>query len=335
MLGYDLTKYFTERMEKQHFKPEESLIAEVLPLETHRSILIYGQTKTGKTRLAAWEAAGIAKALGPGVSVVFFEVEPNVKPQEMADVVAACAYHMVPCEIFIVFSAKALDKIVEKVVREVEKLAKKTGTYIRSVYVIDSITGLVNAATEYLSFEVGSSGSSTLIPYANPILVRIVNPVRRVVNKTGTYLLMTAHAMSLRGDKYMGIVPEKPRFANVVRYYDDAEIYLSETLLDTRFSPKNSGLKPHTRQMVTVVARNAPEYVKKSVSYIWLREGMEEVNSGGIRVKKKPEPLIVNGKLEEYDEGTYTKIIFDPQAKAGELKFFVLKPVKVSGPKYL
>lgn len=314
-------------------QPEQSMLGKVLDVSVEPSIIIYGSTKTGKTRLVAWEGAVLATKLNR--RAVFVLTEPNVEDEDVKDIVYSCMYHGVLCEIHKFESPRSVSNFI---VKTESLLSKKKIDYSQAprVFVVDSVTALANLVIELLPHNIVESGSPTALPYIYPVVTKFFNRIRKLIStgNLGGYLLMTAHEMSLRGEKYVPYLPvkAKPRFSGVVQYMDDAELYLSPCLdaLECEEGKKYEGL----RSLVTVNSRRVPISIGNAVAFTFMR--LSELSEVGKKRKKAPGEKIVVEGLFEKSEDEYRYIPKDMLPDEKLAKRYVadpLVPVLVCGPK--
>jgi len=293
----DLSEVFSRRSVISE-PPEDSVLKEVLPIHSEPGIVIYGPTKSGKTRLAAWEATALATKLNR--RVVFLLTESNVEQEDVGDILAACAYHSVFCEVHRFDHVKGLANFVSKMERNFSSVLKRDKEseaerrakleLMAKVAVIDSVTGMANLVVEGLSETLLEAGSSSILQYIYPNLTKVVNPLRRLLSAEylNGYLIMVAHEMHLRGGTYSpGTgVKSKPRYMGAVQYNDDAEVYLGSPgeMPDALASEEVRQSISHYRPLITVLSRRNPGYVGTGLAVRFVRLGEEPLP---VRKKRK------------------------------------------------
>lgn len=311
--------------------PEASVIGKVIDLSVEPSIILYGPTKIGKTRLAAWEGATLASKLNR--RAVFILTEPNVEEEDVRDIIYSCMYHNVYCEVHRFESPRSVSNFI---IRTEGYLSKKKLDVAQAprVFVVDSVTALANLVIELLPHNIVESGSPTTLPYIYPVITKFFSRIRKLISVSNLngYLLMTAHEMSLRGDKYVPHLPvkAKPRFSGVVQYMDDVEVYMSPCLdaLECEEGRKYDGL----RSIVTVNSRRVPSSVGNAVAFAFMR--LSEIPEG--KRKKKAEEKVIREGLFEKSDSEYKYIPRDMLADENLAKRYVvnpLVPVIICGPR--
>lgn len=315
--------------------PEHSVLGKIIDVAVEPSIIIYGPTKVGKTRLAGWEGSLLASKLNR--RAVFILTEPNVEDEDIKDIMYSCMYHNVLCEVHRFDSPRSVSNFIIKTESYLSKRKIDVAQAPR-VYVVDSVTALANLVIELLPHNIVESGSPTTLPYIYPVVTKFFNRVRKLVsagNLSG-YLLMTAHEMNLRGDKYVPGLPvkAKPRFSGVVQYMDDVEVYLSPCLSEVEC--EESRKYDNLRSLVTVNSRRAPATVGNAIAIAFMR--LSEIQQDEKRRKKKQqyEEKVIREGLFEKSENEYKFIPKDMLADEKLAKKYVadpLVPVVVCGPR--
>jgi len=339
--------------------PEESIINRVVPVSTEPAILLYGPTKAGKTRLATWEATTLATKLNRRVMLIFSE--PNIEDEDIADVLAECAYHNVYCEIVRLDHLIGIQRLTNSLIRDVERAMRRAEdlTQFARVVVLDSLSGIANLVISGLSENIASSGSPTTLPYVYPTIIKVIDPLRRVLSKTylNGYLILTAQETGLRGDSYVPGVPikSKPKYSGAGQYYEDLEIYiglpkdLPESLMTCEETKEN---KAEYRPLIVAYSRRNPDSVGTGLAFRFVRKtdalqtieiskrrGRRRKDEQPEQVEQTPQQLTVRGKIEQVAEIGMLKIRFIPadmlpdESQAETYTFSPLIPVIGCGPK--
>lgn len=269
-----------------------SVIGKILPIESEPAVLIYGPSKTGKTRLAIWEAAALAREMNRRVLAIF--TEANMELNDFADLLYMCMYHNVQCELVKLDHLKGIRYFINKIQSTIQRTAKKKPEELEKfarVFVIDSMTALSELVTSSLSEGILDNPQTT-IAYQNPYQIAIVDPLRRVIAQhlLSGFLIMTAHETQTRGEPYNPKVPQvkaKPRYMSAGRYKDDAEVYFTDNIFDSLKTCKDtsSGNWRGMRALVTVRSRRNPDSEGKGIAIELVRvegsvEGKVEVEEG-------------------------------------------------------
>jgi len=297
--------------------PETSILKNLVPIVSEPAIVLFGPTKGGKTRLAAWEATALATKLNR--RVLFILSEPNIEDEDIADIISMCAYHNVACELHRLDHLSGIRQFTERMLKDVERAMKKAediSTYAR-VVVVDSITGISNLVISGLSESLVESGAPTTLPYVYPWIVRILDPLRRVLSKTylNGYLIMTAQETGLRGETYVpGLqIKSKPKYAGAAQYYEDLEVYvgLPKNMPDSLQTCNETKNDKEYRPMIVVHSRRNPQCIGYGLAFKFVRYGPEVTPQKRSRSRKKKEEqeqqqessqqeqqLVVYGRIE-------------------------------------
>lgn len=312
--------------------PKTSVIANILPTSSEPAILLYGPSKSGKTRLIIHEAAAHAAAMNRKLLAIYSE--PNMEPHDFATIVSACAYHNVYCELLKLDRIDAIRKIINKVTSFLtDKRRKKIKLEefdLPSVFIIDSLTSLSELITAQLS-EAMLENPQGLLAYHNPYQIAIIDPLRRLVATSQAMLFTVAHETQTRGEAYNPNVPKikaKPRYVSSAKYKEDAEVYMTDTPpsnnLTTCEKLKEAKKKYAIRYLVTVRSRRCLECEGK-----------------GIAVALVPKSGVVRAQIEYSFEPGYVIVRFAPEdmatdkSKVREYPYTALVPEIVCGPKQI
>jgi len=262
---------------RKHFNPRpsspHSLLANLLPIEKDPSILIYGPTKIGKTRLAVWEAAALARELNRRVRVLI--TESNMEESDFMDLLSICMYHNVMCVMEKYDNLAGLRRYIERVTKDVWRKSK-TGELdkVERVYVVDSVTALSEMVTANLP-EGLLENPQTAIAYHNPYQIAIIDPLRRLIShfSLAGYLIMVSHETQTRGEPYNPRVEDiksKPRYTSAGRYKDDAEVFMGENTFNALKGEKCRAWRG-TKALVVVRSRRNPESEGLGLSFQFKR----------------------------------------------------------------
>ena len=284
--------------------PEDSVLRHIVPIQSEPAIVLYGPTKGGKTRLAAWEATALATKLNR--RVLFLLSESNIEQEDIRDILAACVYHNVYCHIERFDHLRGLVAFTQKFDRDFQRAVRKESSseleLMPKVVVIDSITSMANLVVEGLSENIVESGAPTMLPYIYPRITKVINPIRRLLSAEylNGYLIMVAHETQLRGEVYVpGTgVRSKPKYAGSAQYNDDTEIYLGTPRelpdsLKTCEEVRNNA--PHYRPLITAISRRHPEYIGIAVAIRFVRFG-----EGEITIKRGKKKEKVSGEQQQF-----------------------------------
>lgn len=309
-------KSLDELLSRKNVLPdvENSLLATLFPLQSEPSVVIYGPSKAGKTRLAAWEATAIASKLNRRVE--FILTESNIEQEDIRDILAACIYNNVACTVTRFDHVLGLDRFIRNQENLVSKAIKNEDIdNIPRVYVFDSLTSLgilvMEKAPAGVVLEGG--GSPTTLPYIYPALARIINPIRRMLSSSylNGYMIMTAQEMQLRGETYVpGTgVKSKPRYIGVAQYNDDAEVYLGPpgSFPERNVCDDAKKMREVCRPLIVALSRRNPEYNGASLIFTFerssevVREGVLEISTdiGGKTFTYTPKDLASKASLAD------------------------------------
>lgn len=345
----DLDEMFSRRTVVSEV-PEDSVLGEIIPIQSEPAIVIYGPTKGGKTRLAAWEATALATKLNR--RVMFLLTESNVEQEDIRDILSACVYHNVYCEIQRFDHLRGLVAFTYRLDRDIQKAIRKENMseleLIPRVIVIDSITSMANLVIEGLSDNVVESGAPTTLPYVYPRITKVVNPIRRLLSAEylNGYLFMVAHETQLRGEVYVPgtNIRSKPKYAGSAQYNDDAEIYLGATRdlpdsLKTCEEVRNNVAQ--YRPLITALSRRHPDYIGVGAAIRFIRLGgtTVTVKRGRKREEVTGEPYEGYGLVEKSNNPGGVVYRFTPvdmlgdESLAKKIVARPLKPVIGCGPK--
>jgi len=312
----------------------KSILSRLIPLEEEPAILIYGPSKTGKTRLAAWEGAALGSVLNRRLLIIL--TESNVEDSDFADLLSICMHHNVHCEIVKLDHLQGIRKYIRKFTTTITRTARKTQEELEMmprVVVLDSLTALSELVTSSLSDGL-LENPQTLIAYQNPFQIAVVDPIRRVLSThiLNGYLIVTAHETQTRGEPYNPAVPRvkaKPRYASAGRYKEDVEVYFTNDVkeFDDMFqcAAGKDAMKKENRKyarvLVVVRARRHPDAEGKALSIVFERVEGEAVGSLSIES--------VAGSV------TYS---FTPADMAGDapvkrFRYNAIVPVPLCGPR--
>jgi hypothetical protein len=307
-----------------------SVIGKILPIESEPAILIYGPSKTGKTRIAMWEASALAREMNRRVLALF--TEANMEMNDFADLLYMCMYHNVYCELVKLDHLKGIRYFINKLQRTITSTAKKNPEELEKmarVYIIDSMTALSELVTSSLSEGI-LDNPQTVLAYQNPYQIAIIDPLRRVISQhiLSGFLIMTAHETQTRGEPYNPKVPQvkaKPRYISAGRYKEDAEIYFTDNIFDSLKTCKEtaSGNWRRMRALVTVRSRRNPDSEGRGIAIEFTRV------TGSVEGKIEVE--------ESVGSVTYRFIPADmlEEGEAVPLKYSSLVPQIRCGPKYI
>jgi len=339
--------------------PETSILRHLVPIVSEPAIVLFGPTKGGKTRLAAWEATALASKLNR--RVLFILTEPNIEDEDIADIISICAYHNVACELHRLDHLTGIRTFTERLMKDVERAMKKSedvSSYAR-VVVVDSVTGISNLVLSGLSENLIESGASTTLPYVYPWIIRILDPLRRVLSKTylNGYLIMTAQETGLRGESYVpGLqIKSKPKYAGAAQYYEDLEVYvgLPKNMPDSLQTCNETKTdKTEYRPLIVVHSRRNPQSIGMGLAFKFVRYSPDVVTQKRSRRRKKDEQeqeqqeasqqeqaLTVYGRIET-SQGTGSLVVkFTPKDMLADESLAVpiitrpLIPVIGCGPK--
>jgi len=298
--------------------PETSILKNLVSIVSEPAIVLFGPTKGGKTRLAAWEATALATKLNR--RVLFILTEPNIEDEDIADILSICAYHNVSCELHRLDHLSGIRYFTERMLKDVERAMKKsedTSNYAR-VVVVDSVTGISNLVISGLSESLIESGAPTTLPYVYPWVIRILDPLRRVLSKTylNGYLIMTAQETGLRGETYVpGLqIKSKPKYAGAAQYYEDLEVYvgLPKNMPDSLQTCNETKTdKTEYRPLIVAYSRRNPQSIGMGLAFKFVRYDPDvAITQKRSRRKRKEEQeqqqeagqqeqqLIVYGRIE-------------------------------------
>ena len=333
--------------------PEDSVIGQILPIESEPSIVAYGPTKGGKTRLMAWEATALATKLNRRVG--FILTESNVEQEDIRDILSACVYHNVYCMVQRFDHLRGLSVFTGRLERTIMKAIKKEDEYelalVPRVFVIDSITSLANLVLEGLPENILDAGAPTTLPYIYPRITRVINPLRRLMSTDylNGYLLMTAHETQLRGEYYVPgtNIKSKPKYSGAAQYNDDTEIFLGATRdlpdsLKTCNAVKDNPSR--YRPLIVATSRRHPDTIGQGVALTFVRMGEEELT-----ISRRSGKSTVGGNTPFTGRGIINSkrdvggVIYEfiPQdllgdeSEAQEIEVKPLVPTIGCGPKYV
>jgi len=296
--------------------PETSILKNIVPIVSEPAIVLFGPTKGGKTRLAAWEATALATKLNR--RVLFILTEPNIEDEDIADIISICGYHNVACELHRLDHLSGIRYFTERMLKDVERAMRKSEdmSYYARVVVVDSVTGISNLVISGLSESLVESGAPTTLPYVYPWIVRILDPLRRVLSKTylNGYLIMTAQETGLRGETYVpGLqIRSKPKYAGAAQYYEDLEVYvgLPRNVPDSlQTCEETKADKAEYRPLIVAYSRRNPQSIGTGLAFKFVRYGPDVAvaQKRGRRRKKEEqqeqtqqqqEQLTVYGRIE-------------------------------------
>ena len=333
--------------------PEDSVLNQLLPVVKEPSIVIYGPTKGGKTRLSAFEATALATKVNRRVS--FILTESNLEQEDIRDILSACIYHNVYCILQRFDHLRGLSVFTSKLDRTIMKAIKKEDEseleLIPRVFVIDSITSLANLVLEGLPENILDAGAPTTLPYVYPRITKVINPLRRLMSADylNGYLIMTAHETQLRGEYYAPgtNIKSKPKYSGAAQYNDDTEIYLGATRdlpdsLKTCNAVKDNPSK--FRPIIVATSRRHPDRIGQGVAVTFIRYGEEEITisrRSGKTTYGSRTPFVGRGLItSRRDVGgvVYEYIPIDmmgDESEAREIEVKPLIPVVGCGPKYV
>ena len=330
--------------------PKDSVLGEIIPIQSEPAIVIYGPTKGGKTRLTAWEATALATKLNR--RVLFLLTESNIEQEDIRDILSSCVYHNVFCEIQRFDHLRGLVAFTYRLDREIQKAIKRENLaeleLVPRVIVIDSLTSMANLVLEGLSENIVESGASTTLPYVYPRITKVINPLRRLLSAEylNGYLFMVAHETQLRGEYYVPgtNIKSKPKYAGAAQYSDDAEVYLGATrdlpdTLKTCEEVRNNVSK--YRPLITAMSRRHPDYTGVGVAIRFERLGGTNITVKRGRKKEEisGEPYVGYGLVEKASSPGGVIYRFTPKDMLGDeslAKQIVARPlipIKGCGPK--
>ena len=309
---------------------EDSVLAKLVPVHENPALVLYGPSKAGKTRLIAWEGATLAKTLNRRMLAIL--TESNVEISDIKDVLYACMYHRIACEVLKLDSVTGVRSYVKRIQTSLNRTLRK-GEDLETfpqVIVIDSLTALSELVMESLSDSVLQAGGSTLVPYVNPAQTVIVNPIRRILNAfyLNGYFLMVAHEMQTRGEPYNPAVPvikAKPRYTGASQYKEDLEIYFARELPEALRTCKVTSEKGAWRKMRGLVV-------------VWSRRHPESEGRGVAISMERAEVVVAGATTAKTGPGSTTYVyVPEDMASSEDTKEIVARPLiprVTCGPKY-
>lgn len=316
----------------------DSILASLTNIGVHPSILLFGPTKAGKTRLAVWEACKQATVLNRRVLGIF--VESNMETPDFLQLLAMCAHHRVACEFVKINHIRSLRYYIKNLVDKLSRGVKKDEAELwYRVYVVDSLTGM----SELVLHQLGPNlldNPRTFNVYFNAWQMDLIDAIRRLVSDDmlAGYMFMVAHETKKVGDKEVSDNPvnAKPRYSNEARYKTDLELYLTnaipEKLVTKKVKQKARG-RP-LRALVVASARRAQDDVGAGLLFVWKTiEGEAEgvllrATSGSRTVYMYvPADMIEEEiKMRESLNETVDRSLYEPQP----FTYQTIEPVPVS-----
>ena len=246
-----------EEGRKRSRRPQKPPFYELFKRE--RATLVYGPSKAGKTRFAAYVAA----SLGPE-PIHFYVTEVNYTEEDIYAILGACVAFGKKCRVYLIESPAAFRNFAKQLASKANiafaRRTRKSQTALKAeevpaTIVVDSVAGVAAQIAVTQTESILESGASAIPTRINPLAMAIFTPLRQIVNVMRGMLLLISHATYLPGVAYKGLVPAKPRYANYAAYVTDAEVYVTYEELDL------VRCQAGHRTAVVVDARRSPEYV--------------------------------------------------------------------------
>jgi len=286
-----------------------SVLGQILSIESEPAVLIYGPSKVGKTRLAMWEAAALAREMNRRVLALC--TEANMDQDDFGDLLSMCMYHNVFCELVKLEFLGEIRKFINKLQRSIINAGKENAEELNNlprVFIIDSMTSLSELVTASLSEGILDNPQS-MLAYQNPFQIAIIDPLRRVIAQhlLSGFLIMTAHETQTRGEPYNPKVPQvkaKPRYMSAAVYKEDAEVYFTDNVFESLRTCKDTsgGNWRGMRALVTVKSRRNPDYEGRGVAIEMTRvEGsingaaQFEIEKGRVTYRFTPADMLPEG----------------------------------------
>jgi len=283
-------------------------IVDALTSTVEPSVLIFGPSKTGKSRLAAFEAVIHAQLMNKKLYAIYSE--PNIEAEDFADIVSLCAHYKVSCEIVKMDRIEGIRKFVKKVTSFIfDKRRKKIRLEdfdLPSVVLIDSITALSEMVTASQT-ESMLENPQGLGAYHNPYQIAILDPLRRLVSISRAMMYMVAHETQTRGVPYNPRIPSitaKPRYVSAGRYKEDLEVYMTDVPLSSSLTERMRELKREGKaaRFLTVVRSRRCIECEGRVAVFYFEE-VEGRAKGYIEHSIEPVSVTIKYVPEEMAEG--------------------------------
>jgi len=296
--------------------PEGSVLAKLVPLPLHPSVLLYGHSKVGKTRLMIYETAVAAKAMNRRAMIIY--TEANVERADIGIALATCATHGVACEVVKTDTLHSVAAVMRGFASHVERAFRrgKVPESAPRVVLVDSLSALSGFVTERLGEDMPPPG---VVAHQNVPQMALFPRLRRALAdyRLNGYLFIVAHETKTRGEPFnpaVSSVKSKPRYGSATEYIADADIYMTDDVPSSLRQCKawKEGEAEYGagagRAGIVVFSRRAADVAGKGMSFFLASEPVsaegyyyEEVDKYGAKWVFVPEEIATDDEKKKME----------------------------------